>query len=463
MTSLQALLDFFRQHVQLPWYETHETWKDQLNAKLPGWEAIVKDPNNWPQIENEIIALKNQHGWKIHRLCSTLVDTVGPDLAARWLNLGLIDVRYILNYWILNTQGYGQKAAPQIELWTKLDDQAKLDIIHTCLYDYPGEPFDSLRQMKDSLRQVQDSLRQVQDSLRQVQDSLRQMGYGRSYSPVSPLYPTIEYITSGYIPSRQIMKLRSIVCAANDTKSLAVIDEGIARGGGGLPPKRLFPYTPTSYERELIARVFTITRQSGYRSAALPPIFLSFEAPPIFVAYPELEEDLETDFVENQEGNIIQREERQRPDTISIEELLGLYIPNDAHIILFARGIHWHANKYNVSEEMLRAVVLVHEIGHWVTHLLPKPGIPEWPLELYSLTDESVHEGWAQLITWWVVDKVGGELKRTFDDLNNGQRAAYHVYKKFQTKKVKSVMDSLEILRQLRSPARIEDWERLCF
>ncbi len=436
MTSLRALLDFFRQQIQLPLYK--QKWEDQLNAEIPGWEAIVKDPNNWPQIESEIIAAKNQYESQL--FCSTVVETVGPDLAARWLNLGLIDVEYILNDWILNTQGYGQKAAPQIELWTKLDDQAKLDIIHTCLYKYPGEPFDSLRR---------------------VQDSLRQTGYERSYLPVSPLYLTIGYI--GYIPSRQIMKLRSIVCATNDTKSLAFIDEGIVRGGGGLPPKRLFPYTPTSYERELIARIFTITRQSGYRSAELPPIFLSFEAPPIFVAYPELEEDLETDFVENQEGNIIRREKRQRPDTISIEELLGLYISNDAHIILFARGIHWYANRYNVSEEMLRAVVLVHEIGHWVTHLLPKPGIPEWPLELYRLTDESVHEGWAQLITWWVVNQVGGKLEQTFDHLNKRQRAAYHVYKKFQTKKVNSVMDSLEILRQLRRPVRIEDWERLCF
>jgi hypothetical protein len=112
---------------------------------------------------------------------------------------------------------------------------------------------------------------------------------------------------------------------------------------------------------------------------------------------------------------------------------------------------------------MLRAVVIVHEIGHWVTHLLPKPGIPEWPLELYKLTEDEVHEGWAQLITWWVVDKVGGELEYTFHELNKSQSAPYRVYEKFKTKTPKSVMASLERLRQLRWPARLEEWERLCF
>jgi hypothetical protein len=266
----------------------------------------------------------------------------------------------------------------------------------------------------------------------------------------------------GYVPSPQVMELRSIVHAAGDHKSLKIIDELIAQRDRACntPYQQCFPYTPTRDEKELIARVMSIARGCGYRSAALPRIFLSLEAPPIFVAYPELEEDSEQQ--RDTREPPIPREERSRPKTISIEELLGCYVPNQRVIILYARGLRWCARRKGLAEEMLRAVVLVHEIGHWVTHLLPKPGIPEWPLELYKLTEDEVHEGWAQLITWWVVDRVGGKLKYTFHELNKSQSAPYLVYKKFKTKASTSVMDSLERLRQLGRPARVEDWESLC-
>ncbi len=118
--------------------------------------------------------------------------------------------------------------------------------------------------------------------------------------------------------------------------------------------------------------------------------------------------------------------------------------------------------KEDFDEDMLRAVVLIHEIGHWVTHQLPKPGVPEWPLELYKLTEEEVHEGWAQLITWWVAKDVAGKFKATFKKLTRSQPAPYKIYEKFKDKPVQSVMASLERLRQLPWPARLQDWEKLC-
>jgi len=95
-----------------------------------------------------------------------------------------------------------------------------------------------------------------------------------------------------------------------------------------------------------------------------------------------------------------------------------------------------------------------------VSHLLPKPGLPEWPLELYKQTEEEVHEGWAQLLTWWVVEDVGGRLKAVFEELNKLQPPAYKVFERFKDKPVGAVMASLERLRQLPWPARLEDWAR---
>ena len=57
------------------------------------------------------------------------------------------------------------------------------------------------------------------------------------------------------------------------------------------------------------------------------------------------------------------------------------------------------------DKEWLSAVVLIHEIGHWITHQLPKPGVPTWRTDLYDSSERYVHEGWAQLITWWIANQ----------------------------------------------------------
>lgn len=272
---------------------------------------------------------------------------------------------------------------------------------------------------------------------------------------------------TGYVPSARIRKLRSIVEAAGDSRSLALIDQMTAEheeacrlGALQEVTGRLTPYTPSRDERELIAQAIHVALRSGFRPASLPGIFLSFDAPPLFVAYPNLEDEDEDEEEQVTKTQVRRRRERGRPETISIDEVLGCYVPGpEPRIILYARGLRWCEKTRNFNEEMLRGVVLVHEIGHWMTHLLPKPGCPEWPLELYKLAEEGVHEGWAQLITWWVAEDVGGSFKKTFERLNRSQPAVYRVFEKFKGKSVNSIMMSLERLRMLQRPARIQDWE----
>ena len=62
-----------------------------------------------------------------------------------------------------------------------------------------------------------------------------------------------------------------------------------------------------------------------------------------------------------------------------------------------------------------------------------KPGVPTWPTDLYGSSEErNVHEGWAQLITWWIADQVDGEFKRTFEKLNKMQSPPYRVFEQFK-------------------------------
>ena len=147
-----------------------------------------------------------------------------------------------------------------------------------------------------------------------------------------------------------------------------------------------------------------------------------------------------------------------RPETISIEELLGVYRPRHEQIVIYERGITWLRNRYD--HEWLRAVVLIHEIGHWIAHALPKPGTPTWATDLYVLGDIDVHEGWAQLMTSWIAKRVGGEFMATFEELNRNQSPPYHVFKQFQDEPTDGVMASLEKLRLLQWPARLQDWRK---
>ncbi len=182
------------------------------------------------------------------------------------------------------------------------------------------------------------------------------------------------------------------------------------------------------------------TQQGGYKSAALPKIYLSFENPPIFISEPRLEEGYMLDF-------------------LPIEELLGCYIPSLKIVILYDIGLEWYSTKRNVNKDLLRAVVLIHEIAHWISHLLPKRGIKEWPLKFYEDTDINVHEGWAQLLTYWVVDEVDRDIENTFKKLNTNQPAPYKIYEHFTKYWIEEIMDSLAHLRTLGKPAELQDWK----
>jgi len=368
-----------------------------------------------------------------------LVEKVGVDLAVRWFTSNVTEQAEAARSWLGNVDNLN------VDIWSQLTGQMKEDVIYRNFDSDPGEPFQTWQNFARAL---------------ECRSTDNSRPGGLPINIESPFLPVV-----GYIPSGKISKLRSIVQRTGDSNSLQIIDNLIAQRERACqvdfsrqPLTRRILYSLTRDERELIATIMDNVRQGGFRPALLPEIFMSYEAPPLFVAYPELEEE---GGVSDMKPRVSRNNQRRLPENISIEQVLGYYVP-EPKIILFARGLDWFAKKYGCNEKLLRAVVLVHEVGHWVTHLLPKPGVPEWQIDLYKLTEEDVHEGWAQLITWWVAEEVGGDFKCTFEELNRSQSAPYRVYEKFKGKSVGSVMASLERLRELRWPARVEDWEGLC-
>ena len=159
------------------------------------------------------------------------------------------------------------------------------------------------------------------------------------------------------------------------------------------------------------------------------------------------------EFEENHDAS-----DRVALELTSIDEVLGAYRPQREQIVIFERGIQW-LGRQGFDEEWLHSVVLIHEIAHWMTHMLPKPGIPSWNTEHYVLSSKEVHEGWAQLMTSWVARRVAGEFARTFEDLNAKQAPVYRIFENFKEEPEDGVMSSLEELRLLPRPASVRDWE----
>ena len=347
---------------------------------------------------------------------------------------------------------------------------------------HPGEPFEVL----------EDYNREISHYNREISRMASDTDHGDLRHTIRPLPPHIV----GYVPSPRIEKLRSIIEDADDQVYLRRIDKMISRREeackvASFQQQHRMPYTPNSNERELIARLMEITRDSGYLSEALPPIVISSETPPLFIAYPELEEEDDeyqiprnrerrsdddqiprtldrrnlqerrerrAQMLRNMERKYIPRNrERRGPETTSIEEFLGVYQSQHQQIIIYERGIRWRRHRYD--EEWLRSVVLIHEIGHWITHVLPKSGVPTWPTDLFVLSETDLKEGWAQLITWWIAEQVGGRFKDTFEKLNQNQSAPYHTFEQFKNEPINKVMASLERLRFLPWPARLQDWQ----
>ena len=404
MTDLTALKALIKEDKSIPNRMTSAV-EEQLRKKVPNYATSIRDPKNWDAIDDII----PQTGYE--NLCEIFVTVCGLELAEKWFDSRKAGQKWAAESWFFDNVS--------TSLWAKFDSDMKYELLHRLFDRWSDEPLEKIDQTIAISRHK------------------------------------LRHINKGYIPSSQVEKIRNIIQKANDKTYIELMNWMVAQHAYENIPSQT-PYSPNMNERELIARLMDITGRSGYSLTALPPILISSETPPIFVAYPELEDDENKN--ERGEDQIPRNRERRRPETISIEELLGVYQPRHQQIIIYERGIRWR--RHRLDEEWLFAVVLIHELGHWITHMLPKPGMPTWATDMYVLGEMDVHEGWAQLMTYWIANQVGGKFKRTFEDLNKNQSPPYRVFEQFKNEPIDKVMASLEKLRLLSWPARLQDWKK---
>ena len=274
-------------------------------------------------------------------------------------------------------------------------------------------------------------------------------------------------------------------------------------------------YVLDAQEIQLIDHLMAYFSPHRYYRRTLPDMYLSFEKPPLFAVYPALEEeyirdvlgdikrgrggpfhderrrwpgrmdddgepirpwhpDHDWDELERRLARLMEddeysgrrhRDEYKKPEWVDIEELLGVYHPSPKpRITLYAMGLAWHARHMGVDPAWLTSVVLVHEAGHWLTHQLPQhasrhhPALATWPTAAYQATSSMVHEGWAQIVTWWLVREYGGRLQDAFLKLNQGQSPKYKVYQRIQGMDIDHVIASLQPTRAMSAGATLRDW-----
>ncbi len=217
------------------------------------------------------------------------------------------------------------------------------------------------------------------------------------------------------------------------------------------------PYRLTYQEKALTNILLSIFYYNGFEKRKLPKIFESDELITIEIVNEWIKKTgLSPDdliFPHNKDNVANDQDDKDNIKKYKyVIELLGMYFPATQSITLYTKRIEEAAKGLNVSTDALRQVVLLHEIGHWITHKLHY-NRQCWEIAKYNSASTEVHEGWAQLLAWWVVKNIS-KLKRAFDRLNKEQIQQYHVWVEFKHSTIKSLL----VLRELESPTKTT-WE----
>ncbi|MBF0397824.1 MAG: hypothetical protein HQK78_13680 [Desulfobacterales bacterium] len=237
------------------------------------------------------------------------------------------------------------------------------------------------------------------------------------------------FFFSTFMPDALIDKLINKINAhnLNPLKSSGIV---------GLFHRTLKLYQLNITEQNLVNLVFDEFRLNGFAiPTTLPEIYMSDETPPMMKNH-GINPNYESKY--------------------DIEKLLGCYEYYFKRIIIYEKGIDSLKGQFN--QQWLTSVVLIHELGHWITHQLPTPKTSSWQINHYAATDTNVHEGWAQLICQWIAGNVKGNFAAIFNQLNKRQSSPYHIYKALKKYQINRVIDSLDKLRKFGKPASLKDW-----
>ena len=394
------VLRCIEQHPEQPGWEQQQ-WAAALSA-VTGWRSLIADQAHWPALERA--TPRSDHGTLAH----VLVEVAGAGLARRWLTAGDAHQRSAAGaWWDANLDWI--IGSPR---WAGLATAEQHQLI-----DRRAARIENLLAHGEQLRH------------RCAQEVARLHRLARCAAEVH------DHATG---------------------RSIAALLARTGDGGAGVTDMARFlerRYTPTPFERELIARLLDQFQRGGYTTAvALPRIIMSDAQPPLLARHPELLINPPAVAADAQ------------PMTYPVDALLGQYRPVDQTIVLYARGIAWysrHRQQPHADDVSLRAVVLLCRIALWAMHLLTRPGARAWSLERVLCCDSKARMGIAYLITLWIADDVAGAVKQSFEQLMKDQPDGDHFYEELVDWSRDAIIASLDFLRTMNSGDASYWWDAI--
>lgn len=422
------------------------TWADVLNEAIPDWRSLAGAVGSGPSSRDEAMVLAN--AIMTFRANEGLAKTLGQCMT--------LDAAVVLA-WRSGSRWYitERLSMSTPEEWAGLRQELKTRAILWTFKHFPGTPIDDWRRFEAALHSAG----------------------GNHHVALAGAGPEARFV--GYVEDPMVSSLRLLIQQAGDRKSLSFLNaqdrvrrnafapnpspKRTAVGGGiyeaGLPSV----WVPQFQEEETTVQAFLrIVEHHVDYLPPLPRILYTEEEPPLFRAYPALRRHArrgEDDTPGQQRGNSERNHDEVVPEVLNVESLLGLYRPNPT-VVLYSAGLRACASLLGLSLPILQGTVLVHELGHWLSHTVPVGGRREWELAPYVATCTDVHEAYAQLAAYWTCGRLGNDWLMAFTRLNDRQSAPYHAWKAFQCRDPRIAVGALAELRAVRPGAELVDMRR---
>lgn len=148
-----------------------------------------------------------------------------------------------------------------------------------------------------------------------------------------------------------------------------------------------------------------------------------------------------------------------------IDEVLGVYIPEQQTVKLYKKEIKQVASRLGVKAETLRNVVLLHEVVHAIVHLGRDADGHNFETQAYLLVDNGLkpspfHELIAQLICYHCVKDDQG-LYECFLRLDHHQPEAYRHWIDLKDMSLEQIRSALIKLRRGEATATVSIFRQL--
>lgn len=114
----------------------------------------------------------------------------------------------------------------------------------------------------------------------------------------------------------------------------------------------------------------------------------------------------------------------------SVWDILGIYKPENYQIVLYSKAIEYTAKRLSVSFDILRTLVLIHEIGHAVSHIAYIESEKEIWKEFHDMKSEVLEAIAQHFLVLCIRSFKNQDYKTTFEKLEKYQPTIYHGWQK---------------------------------